>query len=255
MRIIYFDLESTGLNTQTDRIIQIALVGSDGFEFQTLVDPGMSIPSDVQALTGITDAMVAEAPRFQDIAHQVEAMVRESVLVGFGCHKFDVPLLAEEFERAALAFEWPTVIDAGELFKILEPRTLAAAVRHYCKHDLIGAHSAMVDAMAVRDVFEVQARHDKLAGMSLGDIEAFSRHGIQVADPAGKLARRDGVLVFNTLRNRGVPVLDDIGYAEWMLRTDFPLATKAVLRRELHEGIDREQRAVAAMASEDRPPF
>ena len=252
--LAYFDLEATGTDPQADRIIQVAIVDVD-LMFQSLVNPGRSIPATIQELTGITDAMVADAPSFADLASRVALRLTSPALVGFGCHKFDVPLLAAEFERAGVAFKWPDVIDAGELFKIFEPRSLSAATRFYCAREHTAAHGAMPDTLATRDVFLAQLkRYADLHPMTAQELAIKSRHGNQMVDPAGKLSMIDGRICFATHRNRGVPIADDEDYARWMLRADFPLATKEAIRREF-ERLENVAVAVARDYPETEVPF
>lgn len=237
MNWTFFDCETTGPDPSADRLTQIAIVSADlSQRFETLVNPGRPIPPAIQELTKITDQMVVLAPPFETIAQDVADRLAGRILVGFGCHKFDVPLLDAEFERVGVAFDWSTVsvIDAGELFKIHEPRNLDAALRHYCGRPLVDAHSAMADAQATRDVFlSMVGRYPTTCNLSGFELEILSRHGKAMADPAGKLSVIDGRLCFNTHRNRGVAVLDDVSYAEWILRSDFPRSTKLLIRKEL----------------------
>lgn len=233
----FFDLEATGVDPATDRITQIAIVSADLSErFETLVNPGRPIPAEVQEITKITDDMVAIAPPFEKIAQRISSQLANQTLVGFGCHRFDVPLLDAEFDRAGVTFDWSSVsiIDAGELFKILHPRSLAEALGYYCGRAHTNAHGAMADAQATRDVFlTMVGRYEATRSLLGPELDVLSRHGKAMADPAGKLCIIDGRLCFATHRNRGVPVVDDVGYAEWMLRSDFPRSTKAMIQKEL----------------------
>lgn len=230
--MIAFDLEATGTDPLQDRVIQIGIVRPDG-EREWLVHPGREIPEEVVKLTGITQSMVSASPLFCEIAAEVAEALRGGPLVGFGCHRYDVPLLDVEFERSGVAFDWPEVIDAGELFKQFAPRNLNAAVGHYLGRDHVGAHTAVADARAALEVFRQQmAWH--MPGESLAQVSVKSRYGRRMADPSGKLQYDDcGRLCFATFRNRGVPIGHDIGYARWMLGVDMPESTKRMIRDEL----------------------
>lgn len=235
MNAVYLDLETTGVDPAKDRIIQIAIVPEQGEPWEFLVNPGRPIPLEVQELTGITDAMVAIAPPFTAIAEEVIRRLNVPTIIGFSCNGFDIPCLAEEFERAGLRFDFRTknIIDVGTIFKIREPRNLTEAVRVYCGREHEGAHGAMADAAATRDVFQAQRSKYSDLPKTPVELDKFTRYDRQLADPAGKLAYdSQGRLVYNTFRNRGVAVEEDPGYGEWMLRTDFPLATLRVLREE-----------------------
>lgn len=231
--MMYFDLESTGPDPVTDRIIQFSFL-ADTEEWTELVNPGIPIPANIAALTGITDADVATAKPFADFAQLVSDSISGQPLVGFGCIGFDIPLLAEEFERAGVDYAFGPVIDTGTLFKLHHPRSLADAVRTYLGREFPEAHRSDADARMTRRVFRAQlAQFEGLDGLTPERIAEISNHGRGLVDPAGKLTRIDGAVCFNTHRNRGVPVGDDIGYAEWMLRSDFPAATKRAIRAEL----------------------
>lgn len=232
--VTFFDLEATGLDPATARVTQVGVLFPDGTVYQTLVNPGVPIPPDVQALTGITDAAVADAPPFAEIAAGLAAMLWGRPLGGFGVLQFDVPLLAEEFERAGVDYRFGPVVDAMVLYKIAHPRSLSAAVRHYLGRPHERAHDAASDAREAKRVYgAIVATEPAFAGKTVAECAALSGQNRPPADPFGKLILVNGVVCFGTHRNRGVPVADDRRYAEWMLRADLPLATKRVLRAEL----------------------
>lgn len=263
---LLIDLESTGPDPAADRITQIALLAAGAFlqpglPFATLVNPGRPIPPKVQELTGITDAAATSpsARPFREIAQEVADLIRDRVLIGFGLSHFDVPLLAEEFERAGVAYSFGPVIDAGVIFKKFEQRTLSAALKFYLGRELADAHTAVADAYAAGQVYDAQVRRYGLEGKSVAELAALSVLGDHPpADPAGKLVIIGGRVCFGTHRNKGLPVRDDRGYAEWMLRSDFPLATKRVLETELErptEGERLEDAVAEAMGREPEPGF
>ena len=237
---LLIDLEATGPDPAADRVTQIALLPADGAEsrgflpYVTLVNPRRPQSAEAARLTGLDDGALALAPPFEALAAEVSDLMRDRVLIGFGANGFDVPLLAEEFERARVPYSFGPVIDAGLLFKRYEKRTLEAAVRFYCGRELADAHNAVADAKAAGEVLAAQVRRYDLGTKTVAELAALSVLGDHpAADPAGKLVRINGKVCFNTHRNRHVPVANDIGYAEWMLRSDFPLATKRVLAAEV----------------------
>jgi DNA polymerase III subunit epsilon len=235
---VVIDLEATGVDPATDRITSVALLRYDGAErdglpFSCLVNPGRPIPLAVAELTGLTDATVADAPPFAAFAARLSALVSVRPLIGFGVSHFDLPLLAEEFERAGVGYTFGPVIDAGVIFKRHEPRTLAAAVRFYLGREFVGGHRAEADARAAGEVLAAQVARYGLGAETAEGLAAHGAYEHPRADPFGKLVWVGGVMCFNTHRNRHVPLSDDRGYAEWMLRSDFPLATRRVLRAEL----------------------
>jgi DNA polymerase III subunit epsilon len=188
-------------------------------------------------------------PLFHEIAQALADVLRDKPLAGFGCTEFDVPLLAEEFERAGVAYSFGAVLDVGHLYKVLRPRTLAAAVSEFTGRTMLGGHRATADARAVADVLGGMRYADPRVSLApaVSDLIALSRGDRpERADPAGRLLRVNGVVCFGTHRNKGVPVADDVAYAEWMLRQGFPLSTQRVLREELKRIED--ERAAAAEA-------
>ena len=246
--MIFFDLESTGTNPQTDRITSIAIVReSEGHLpelWEMLVNPGRPIPAEVQEITKITDEMVASAPPFASIAREVaRRLVAEPYAVAFGCGKLDLPILAEEFERAGVKFPWDgfKVIDVYGLESTAQPRTLSAVYGKLFHRQLEGAHGALVDAVATRDVFrEMVHRYPELRGKSLDELVLLSNFGKLRADPAGKLNYDDqGRLCYAFGKYRGVPVADEIGFARWILEKDFPNSTKLILEAELNRLYDQ----------------
>ncbi len=247
--LLFFDCESTGTDPIADRLTEVSVVRADGtVVFSSLVHPGRPIPAQVQRLTGITDDMVTAdgVPFFHEIAYQLADVLRDKPLAGFGCAEFDVPLLAEEFERAGVAYSFGPVLDVGHLYKAIKPRSLTAAVAEYVRRNHSAAHRAEADAQAVREVlaampFWEPAVYDK----SADQLRALARGDRpERADPAGRLLLIDGVVCFGDRKHRGVPVAHDLGYALWMLARDFPLSTKRVLAAEV-ERIERERAAEA----------
>lgn len=266
---LVLDIESTGPDPFRDRITQIAILPAchsgepdwDRDTFVSLVNPGCPIPPHITELTGITDTSVETAPRFEAFAETVAGLLHERTLIGFGINGFDIPILAEEFERAGVRYTFGPVIDAGVIFKKFESRTLGAAVRFYLGENLGDAHSAPADAIASGRVLQAQLRrYPELATKTVGELAMMSYLGdYQYADPAGRLVWIKGKLCFNTFRNRHVPVDQDRAYAEWMLRADFPSATLRILADYL-EGpteADRIDDAIAQAMAEDGPaiPF
>jgi DNA polymerase III subunit epsilon len=249
--MVFFDLEATGPNPQEDRITQVALVRDGGLgSYLQTVNPGLPIPSAVAALTGITDEMVANCPSFVEAAPVVaEALAGAEVLVGFGCLRFDVPLLDAEFGRAGVAFDWSrvAVIDLHALDAVAEPRTLSAVYARLFRHPLLGAHGALADAEACRDIYpELLLRYPALRGKSLDELALLSNHGRRRADPAGKLCYdANGRLCYAFGQHKGTAVADYPGYAQWMLSKDFPASTCRMLERELDRLRD------AAMEADD----
>lgn len=242
------DIESTGLDISKDRIITLAIIKvsptqpslppkEERFEFK--FNPGIPIPPEATEIHGITNEQAAAFPLL-DKAH-AEVIVRILAgcdLCGFNSNNFDLPILAEELHRAGteLNLEGVHLIDCGNLFKLREPRTLEAAVKFYCGREHTNAHNALGDVSETLAVLDGQiARYTDMAGMDVATLAKYSAMDDRI-DLAGVIVRnKDGVPVFNTKRNKGVPVAQDIGYAEWFLRSDFTANTKAVIRKLLDD--------------------
>lgn len=263
MNFLAFDLETTGLDVSQDRIIEIAIKRWDGPESFGVpngcvwrVNPGRPIPPAATAVHGITDVDVANCPPFAAIAETVKAALEGQTVVGYGINRFDIAILCEEMIRAKVPFDFHSVtwIDVGELYKQLAPRTLSAAVKEFLDRDHAGAHGAGPDAAATAEVFETMLRRfpGKLAG-STAELALMSRYGQPLADPAGKLTYIDGRLCYAFGKYKGVQVLDEIGYARWMLDRDFPEATKQVLEAELNR--EAEADVASAMPGQSSIPF
>lgn len=242
------DLETTGTDVALDRIIQIAYKIFHG-EIQAtrsqLVNPGFPIPKAVQELTGITDEMVKDAPRFEQLAKLIHEEIHGCDLVGFNLLNFDVPLLWEEFHRANINWDLTktAIVDAGNIFKKKERRTLEAAVEKYCGRKHENAHDAMADVLATADVLDGQLfAYDDLGAMSFAQLAEFScmdeldKQPVKRIDLAGILVRTaDGIARYTHKKVRGVAVKDDLGYAGWMLRQNFSANTKLAIERVLNE--------------------
>lgn len=267
--LVVFDLEATGLDLVNDRIIQISYVKvtpDQKEERQSLfVNPERPIPQEVEELTGITNDMVKEAPTFKQLAKQLADSFTGCDFAGYNSNRFDVPMLAEEFLRAGIDFDFSRcrLIDAQNIFFKMEPRNLSAAYKFYTGHkmeDDLQAHRADQDAEATYRVLQGELDKydpekaeepakalpndmDALADFSTmndnvdfaGRIvwqEVKDEHGNTKLDGNGKPLRHE---VFNFGKYRGWAVSDvlhrDPGYYSWMLSSNFTLNTKQVLTR------------------------
>jgi DNA polymerase-3 subunit epsilon len=260
--LVFFDLETTGTNVASDRIVEIALVKvmpdgtlhtrpeKLGKEHRFLVNPEMPIPVESSMIHGVYDEDVKDAPTFKDIAAKLFKFLHDCDLGGFNSNRFDIPLIAEEFLRAGVDFsiEGRNLIDAQVIFHLMEQRTLSAGYKFYCGKSLDGAHEALPDTMATFEIFKEQiARYE---GMSAIDIRtkkdiAISNDMEQIhafctrnrhADLMGRLVYNDNdEAVFNFGKYRGKSVKEvlskDVGYYGWMMQGDFPNYTKKVLKQ------------------------
>ena len=239
--IVFFDLETTGVNTATDRIVEISYlkVYPNGNEMSRTmrINPEMEIPKEASDVHGITNEDVKDCPTFKQVAKEIAADFEGADIAGFNSNRFDVPLLAEEFLRADVDLDMTRrkFIDVQVIFHKMEQRTLVAAMKFYCGKELEGAHSADADTRATYEVLKAQLdRYPELQN-DVDFLSEFSSHTNNV-DFAGRIVYNDkGVEVFNFGKYKGMPVVEvlrrDPGYYSWMMQGDFTLNTKQVLTR------------------------
>lgn len=237
--IIFFDLETTGINIANDRIVELSYlkVEVNGNELKRTmrVNPGMPIPPKSTEIHGISDDDVKDAPPFSEIARTVANEFEGCDLAGYNCTRFDIPLLAEEFLRAGIDFDMKKrkFVDVQIIFMKMEPRTLEAALKFYCGKELLDAHSAEADTIATYEVLQSQLDRYSNLENDIGKLAEFSSHNRNV-DFVGRIIYDDNdVEVFNFGKYKGRPVSEilqsDPGYYGWMMQGDFPLYTKKVL--------------------------
>lgn len=237
--LIFFDLETTGVNITKDRIVEISYIkvfpNGQEQEKTIRVNPGMPIPPEATAIHHITDEDVKDKPLFKDIAKDLSHVFEECDIAGFNSNRFDIPLLMEEFLRAGVNFDISKrkFIDIQTIFHKMEQRTLVAAYKFYCNKDLNDAHSASADTRATYEVLKAQL--DRYSSLE-NDVDYLSKFSSQNrnVDLAGRIVLNDqNVEVFNFGKYKGQPVEEvlrrDIGYFGWMMQGDFPQNTKNVL--------------------------
>jgi DNA polymerase-3 subunit epsilon len=239
--LVFFDLETTGVNANTDRIVEIAYLKvhpNGNEETKTFrVNPGIPIPKEASDIHHITDEDVANSPSFKEIGKNIAKDIEGCDLAGFNSNRFDVPLLAEEFLRNDIDIDLSKrkLIDVQVIFHKMEQRTLSAAYKFYCNAELEGAHGAEADTKATYEVLKSQLdRYPDLTNdvKYLSEFSSFNRN----VDFAGKIVLNDkDVEVFNFGKYKDQPVEDilkrDSGYYGWMMQGDFALNTKNVLTR------------------------
>lgn len=237
--IYAFDIETTCGDAQAARIVEYALIG-DSLNIQGRCNPGIPITPEATGIHGITDADVADCLPFGPAARQIAFVLSDvgSILIGHSPYVLDIPVLAREFEIAGVEFDWSklTVIDTQGLEAVAVPRKLSAIYQRMFLKPLEGSHGASSDAQACLDIFvEMRHRYPDFRGKTEAELALLSTHGKRVADPFGKLAYDDkNRLCFNFgQKTRGVPVLEDIGFAEWVLKKEFPEAVKQLIRTEI----------------------
>lgn len=239
--LAFFDLETTGINIATDRIVEIAIVKvmPDGQEvhWTQRLNPEIPIPAHITEIHGISNEDVKDAPTFKQVANKLFKLLYDADLAGFNSNRFDVPLLVEEFLRNDILFD-PSekkLVDVQAIFHKKEKRNLEAAYQFYCNKDLDDAHSAAADTKATYEVLKGQLeRYDDLQN-DVDYLHEFSQYQMRLVDFAGRIAwNNDEVEVFNFGKYKGRPVEEVLkenpGYNGWIQNGDFPLYTKKIVK-------------------------
>ena len=249
--LVFLDLETTGINIATDRIVEIALlkIYPDGREEekQQRINPGIPIPNEASVIHGIYDEDVKDAPFFKEVAKTYVKFIEGCDLAGFNSIKFDIPLLTEEFLRADIDIDLKKhkFIDVQVIFHRMEKRTLAAAYKFYLSQELENAHNAMTDTKAAFEVLKAQIERYEGAiyedcgkktvpiTNNVDSLSSFSSYD-KNADFAGRIVYdNNGVEIFNFGKHKGKAVekvlKEEPGYYGWMMQGEFPLYTKKVL--------------------------
>jgi DNA polymerase-3 subunit epsilon len=245
--IAFIDLETTGVNLSTDRIVEVAIIKilPDGTRQvkRKLINPEMKIPQVVVDIHGITDEMVKDAPTFKQAGNELKQFIENCDLGGYNSNRFDIPMLMEEFLRADMDVDLSTrkMVDVQHIFYTKEPRTLTAAYKFYCEKELVQAHSAEADVNATIDVLLSQIKKYPDLGNSVETILAKIGEE-KIVDYARRFCFDiKGVEVFNFGKHKGRPVLDVLKaepqYYDWMMKGDFPLHTKQKLTEILNKSL------------------
>jgi DNA polymerase-3 subunit epsilon len=240
--LIFFDLETTGVNALEDRIVELSYikVNPDGHEDSATMrmNPGRHIPEETTKIHGITDEDVADEKTFAELAEKLLKIFTGCDIAGYNSNKFDIPLLMAEFDRAGYQFNMEDcrLIDVQTIFHKMEPRTLVAAYKYYCSKDLTAAHSAAADTLATYEVLKAQL--DLYADKLPNDVDKLAEFSRQrkTADLAGRIAYNEkGEEVFNFGKHKGKTVAEvftkEPSYYKWMLNGEFPIDTKNVITR------------------------
>ena len=248
--LVFFDLETTGLNIASDRIVELSYYkvfpdgSSEGKTFRikpTMMMLGqevqMHISDEASAVHGIYDEDLVNCPTFKDIAPQVVAALENADLAGYNSNHFDLPLLAEELMRAGVDVDLKAkrMVDVFTIFQRQEPRSLVAAYKFYCGKDLTNAHAADADTMATYEVLMAQLDRYELPE-DVNGLADYTTGNVRFADFAGRIAYdAEGVEIFNFGKYKGQRVADvfrrDSGYYGWIIQGDFPQYTKAAFTR------------------------
>ena len=250
--IIFLDLEATGLNIGSDRIVEICLLKlnvDNTTETKTQrINPEMPIPDVVSQIHGIYDKDILDCQTFKEAAPELLRFIGNADFAGYNSNKYDIPLLAEEFLRAELDFdlEGRKLVDVQNIFHFMEPRNLSAAYKFYCNKPLVNAHSAEADVIATFEIFKAQIQ--RYEGVEVEDAKGKKTIPIvndipklseltsksKNADLAGRIVfNENGVEVFAFGKHKDKAVVEvfkkEPSYYTWMMQGDFPLYTKKIL--------------------------
>jgi DNA polymerase III subunit epsilon len=241
--LVFIDLETTGTNLSTDRIVEIAIVkvSTDGTKTikQKFINPQMPIPKSSTEIHGITDDKVKDAPTFKQVANELKQFIDDADFSGYNSNRFDVPMLMEEFLRAGLEIDMINrrMLDVQHIFHMMEKRTLGAAYKFYCEKELEGAHSAEADAAATWEILEAQLIRYQHLGNTLDTILQFTGEEKYI-DFSRRFIMENDVEVFNFGKHKGRPVSEVLKaepqYYDWMMKGDFSLHTKQKLTEILN---------------------
>ena len=240
--IVFFDLETTGLDTAKDRIVEIAYLkvfpNGEEVSHRYLINPERHIPEECTKVHGISDDDVKDQPTFRQKAREIEQDFVGSDIAGFNSNNFDIPMLMEEFMRVGVNpdfIERADKVDVQVIFHKMEPRTLTAAYKLYCGKDHIDAHSALGDVVATYEVLQGQLDRYPDLKNDIKELAAMTTF-VRRVDPAGRMIYNDkGKAVFNFGKFKGREVEEVLrmnsGYYEWMMNSDFPEQTKQALTK------------------------
>ena len=238
--IVFFDLETTGVNIATDKVVEISILKvfpNGNKESKTwLVNPEIEIPKEAADIHGITNEKVVTEPTFKELAPEISKLIEGCDLAGFNSNRFDIPLLAEELMRADIDFDMKNrkAIDVQVIFHKKEQRTLSAGYQFYCGKELEGAHGAEADTNATYEILLAQLDKYQDIENTVDALSEYSTHGKR-ADFAGFILMNDKdqeIFSFGKYKGRTVEdvLKENPGYNNWMQNAGFPLYTKKVLR-------------------------
>ncbi len=237
--LAFIDIEATGTNVSTDRIVEIAIVKSlpDGNRTvkRKIINPQIPIPQVCIDMHGIDNEMVKDAPVFKQVAQEIKQFLDGCDIACYNAYRLDMPMLMEEFLRAEVEFDMKgrKVVDVQKIFHQMEQRTLTAAYKFYCNKTLEQAHSAETDATATAEILNAQLeRYPQLGNQIDTILKAIGEDAI--IDYARRFVFDDkGVEVFNFGKHKGRAVSDVLKaepqYYDWMMKGEFPMNTKQKL--------------------------
>ena len=236
--LAFIDLEATGINLGSDKIVEIAIVrilpDNTRQVKRKLINPEIFIPQVVTDIHGLTNEMLKDAPVFKHVANEIKQFLDNCDLGGYNSNRFDIPLLMEEFLRAGIDFDMKgrRLLDVQRIYHMMEQRTLTAAYKFYCEKNLEGAHGAEADVVATCEVLEAQLQKYEHLGNTIDSILKFTGEEM-IIDFARRFIMENGVELFNFGKYKGRVVSEVLKsepqYYDWMMKGDFTLHTKQKL--------------------------
>lgn len=237
--IIFFDLETTGTDTGTDRIVEIAMVklnpNGTRDKYVKRLNPTIPISAESTAIHGISNEDVKDCPTFKQVAKEIHEWMKGCDLGGYNAVRFDIPMLAEELLRCGVPVDFTErqFVDVQQIFFKMESRTLSAAYEFYCKKELTNAHSAEADIEATIEILEAQLDKYKTLTNDVKALHTFGNGDEESVDYARRMVMKDGHPIFNFGKYKGRKVEEVFNeqpqYYDWMMNADFPLHTKQKL--------------------------
>lgn len=239
--LVFFDLETTGVDITRDRIVEMSFIKVFPDATQEVktkrINPGIPIPARATEVHGITNEDVKDCPQFPNIAKSLYSWLQGCDLAGYNSNRFDVPMLVEEMMRSGIAVDVEAfkLVDVQAIYHKMEPRTLAAAYKYYCKKDIINAHSAQADVEATVEVLMAQIDMYEDLGDDVDSLDEFSKQNNNL-DLAGRLVLdENGEAVFNFGKFKGAKVKEvfkkDPNYYNWIINGEFTQNTKQICTR------------------------
>ncbi len=243
--LVFFDLETTHLDVNIARIVEIALVKlfPDGAteSFLTRINPGIPIPAESTKIHSINNFDVMDKPAFREIAIDIESFIKNCDLAGYNLIAYDLPILINEFKRSGIDFspENVYVVDVMAIFKQKERRNLAAAYRFYCQKELKDAHSALKDAQATLEIFQAQMKRYVDLPNSVEELHQFcNQRDERFVDNDKKFIWQDGEAIFTFGKYKGSLLKNvaktDGDYLSWMLGQEFSPEVQQIIRSALN---------------------
>ena len=226
--ILFFDLETTGVDKTSDRIVEISMLKmfeDREHEIKTAkVNPGIAIPKAASEVHGITNEDVKDSPTFKQLSHGILSFMQGCDIAGFNSNSFDVPFLYSEFHRSGVVWDYTGInfIDVGNIFKRKNERTLSAAYKIYLGKELDNAHSAEADIIATMQVFKMQLLVHPDLPVTARELAKYSNFDKDIIDLGGSFSKdADGDYIFNFGKHKGLKCKENLSYITWMLGQSF----------------------------------